>query len=114
MHKIGSFTISLKIETEPNSELTQRPGTMSPMESIRFQIGDQPNTLTGFVLKITVKKSTKCLFLSGIKMKYRLYDYYTGELFGRTYQSFSKAYQAKEKLSDELNVWPCLIGVWEI
>jgi hypothetical protein len=46
--------------------------------------------------------------------KYRLYDYYTGELFGRTYRGFSKAYQAKEKLANELNIWPCLLGVWEI
>jgi hypothetical protein len=97
-----------------NSELTPKPVFGLPMGKILFQTGAAPNTLTGFVLKITVKKSTKCLFLSGIKMKYRLYDYYTGELFGRTYRSFSKAFQAKEKLANELNIWPCLLGVWEI
>lgn len=40
--------------------------------------------------------------------KYRLYDYYTGELFGRTYRSFSKACKVKEKLNLDL------VGIWEI
>lgn len=47
-------------------------------------------------------------------MKYQLYDYYTCQLFGRTYSSFSKAYQAKEKLANELNISPCLLGVWQV